>query len=256
MRRKRRSRGTWFPVYGDESGPEGTVLNVAGIDGTFSIEPSGQVQTLIHVLTADDPKEGDDDTQTLADIVGSEYLLKRLVGKFFCLYTGTNESPVYCKVTAGAFVARADAENSFYPLGAGSNFLTTTVPNDSFSPLAQETQREPWLWRRSWLLGNSANQNVSADPGSTTGTAKLAALAWEIVPPSTMGYGSVMDGPHIDAKTLRKVGQDDRLYFVVSGCRWPISTTPDPNEDDGLIVYHLDYRLFGLLRKARQVGRF
>lgn len=254
--RRRRSKGTWLPTLGETTGIDEPFSTVTGIDDSMDLKANGNLTTRIHVITLDAPRETQSDDFTLADVLGSEYLLRRIVGKAFILHVGTDETPIYALVACGFFVARADPENAFYPLGAGTNVITTPDENRSFSPLEQETQREPWLWRRSWVLGNSGVNDVSADPGSTTGTAKLPLLPGEIAPPSSMKYGSVLDGPHLDAKTLRRVGQDDRLYFAISSCRWPVSNTPDPQQEDGIIVYHIDYRLFGSLRKAKQTGRF
>jgi len=217
----------------------------------MDLKANGNLTTRIHVITLDAPRETQSDDFTLADVLGSEYLLRRIVGKVNILHVGTDETPIYALVCAGFFVARADPENAFYPLGAGTNVITTPDENRSFSPLEQETQREPWLWRRSWILGNSG---VPRTFNNVAGT--VDAAPWDIIPPCSMKYGSVLDGPHLDAKTLRRVGQDDRLYFAISSVRWPVSNTPDPQQENGIIVYHVDYRLFGTLRKAKQTGRF
>lgn len=258
MVKRRRSKGTWFPIFGQLVGIEGQQETVAGVDGQVPVAGAGGLNTALHVLTLDAPRETQTDDFTLADVLGSEYLLRRIVGKIFILNAGGATSPPFAKVTAGFFVARADPENSFYPLGAGTNLIPpgSTEAQASFSPLEQQTQREPWLWRRSWILGNPGIVQNSADPGSATGTAKLGASTWEQFPPCTAGYGSVLDGPHLDAKTLRRVGQDDRLYFAVSACRWPLTADPGGLPPNGNLVYHLDYRIFGSLRKAKQTGRF
>jgi len=85
-------------------------------------------------------------------------------------------------------------------------------------------------------------------------------------PPNNTLYNGAMSNSRIDAKTIRRVGQDDRLFF------WPplVASTPSLQEkgvhpfinDQGITVTAtgiegvLDYRLFGSLRRARQVGRF
>lgn len=264
MAKRRRSKGTWFPTLGILAGGEVNPISLTGIDGESSVLDNGQVYTRIHVLTFDAPDEGFEATSTLADIVGSEYLLRRVVGKFHAVYSGDATSPLYAKVSLGLFVARASGGNetdSQIPIGApAANWAAgTSAENtegaENYSPLAERTMREPWLFRRTWMLANSNHASTSTNPGSTTGTAKLAALAWEVFPPSTAGYGSVLDGPHIDAKTLRKVGQDDRLYMAVSTARWPLGGASGGGPQ-GNIVYHFDYRMFASLRKARQVGRF
>lgn len=243
--RRRKSRGTWLPVFGNLAGAEGFTNTVEGVDGQITVDLNAGITTNIHVLTLDSPNEGESDERTLADVLGSEYLLRRIVGKFHALSFADPTAPVYALVSAGFCVARAQpGAQSFYPLGADGNVVTSnfTAAQQSFSPLEQETQREPWIWRRSWILSN-------AEAPVATGTSRG-------FPSSTAEYGSVADGPHLDAKTMRRVGADDRLYFIVSTVTWPISQTAAGGGEEGLILYHLDYRLFGSLRKARQTGSF
>lgn len=240
---RRKSRGVWFPTFGNLAGVEGFENTVTGVDGTITVPLTAGIQTKIHVLTLDSPNEGQSDEKTLADTLGSEYLLRRIVGKFHAYSFGVETSPVYTLVAAAFCVARAQpGAQSFYPLGADGNDIAPnfTAAQQSFSPLEQETQREPWIWRRTWILRNSQALTAAGEDAG--------------FPASTAGYGSVADGPHVDAKTLRKVQQDDRLYFVVSAVTWPISQSASASQ--GFIVYHLDYRLFGTLRKSRPTGRF
>lgn len=262
MVKRRRSRGTWFPTFGVLAGAEPNTLSLTGIDQQVAVTDDGKAFTRIDTLTFDAPDEGLYESSTLADIVGSEYLLRRVVGKFHAAYIGEESSPLFAKLSLGLFISRASGGNetdSQTPIGAPSQAFDQDgegrEATENYSPLAERTMREPWLFRRTWILGNSNNSQTSADPGSTTGTYNPAALAWEIFPPSTAGFGSVLDGPHIDAKTLRKVGQDDRLYMAVSASRWPLGGAAGQGPE-GLINYHFDYRIFASLRKAKQVGRF
>lgn len=262
-RGRRRSRGTWFPTFGVLAGGQDNTISLTGIDNQVDVTDDGEPYTTIDVLTFDAPDEGLYESSTLADIVGSEYLLRRVVGKFNAAYIGGATSPLFAKLSMGLFVSRASGgseTDSQIPIGAPATSFNVSAglnleATENYSPLAERTMREPWLFRRTWILGNSNNSSTSADPGSTTGTAKLAALAWEIFPPSTSRHGSVLDGPHVDAKTLRKVGQDDRLYMAVSAARWPLGGAAGAGAT-GQITYHFDYRIFASLRKAKQVGRF
>jgi len=250
--RRRRSKGTWFPVLGDQAGSEGNGSTVAGVDQSIPVAANGGVSTRFHVLTLDAPRETQSDDFTLADTLGSEYLLRRIVGKFHGFHVGSDETPLHALVCAAFFVARADSENSFYPLGADTNLLTPgSTANESYSPLEQQTQREPWIWRRTWILGAYA---VTREFNNVAGT--ITTVPNDYIPAGTWGYNSVADGPHVDSKTLRRVGQDDRLYFCVSTVRWPISQEPDPQQEDSFIAYHLDYRIFGSLRRAKNSGNF
>lgn len=257
MRKRRRKRGTWFPNVG-----------TAGLENDPDDDDSGRwfqlicnngvSTTVVSDLTFDKPFEDelDSDNQTgrsLSDIIGSEYILRRIVGKVFChrdQFSSAAET-LAVLVTCGFFVARSEdtsTETAGDPKPIGANTLTELREN--YSPAAVSTVREPWIWRRRWILGNqrlTANQTIVVSSG-------VAAF-----PPTNAGYGSVMDGPHLDAKTIRRVGQDDRLWFVVSArqlsANWADPFNSDASTPVGVGV-HLDYRLFGSLRKAKQQGRF
>lgn len=260
MRRKRRSKGTWFPNLGT-SGAEG---NDDDDDSGrwFAFEFLANDQTshdIILDLTFDKPFEDelDGETQTgrsLSDIIGSEYILRRIVGKFFAAIDQSRAggAATACLLTCGFFVARSE-DSSTETLGdakpIGAN--TAVELRENYSPAAASTVREPWIWRRRWILSNPRFVNAT--------TENIAAFGTGAFPPTTAAYGSVADGPHIDAKTIRRVGQDSRLWFAAS-CRilnvdWVLPFAPDfafPIR----VNCHLDYRIFGMLRKARQTGNF
>lgn len=265
MRRRRRTRGTWFPTIGtfiaDEDSTSGKQFVLAALT-------TGAINTIIAPVTLDRPREGDDvEDDSLADIIGSEYILQRIVGKLHAYRTvdlapgsaahAWDNAPA---VLLGCrfFVARANDNSSGggedTPIGSAS----ATERNDNYSPLEADTVREPWIWRRTWILGCHGN-NVSPQVdgqfygGATDSPAQpQGAFAF---PPSTALYGSVMDGPHIDSKVKRRIRQDDRLWFAVSTCMWPINTAINTERNIGVRGF-LDYRLFGSLRKARNTSAF
>lgn len=255
MRRRRRTRHTWLPTIGDLFDDENVVT--ATQVGTFQVPATGLIATEIIPLTADTPAEPVDATvtgHTMADIVGSEYILRRIVGKihifpqwaFATAFTHVSGM----RVAAGFFVARAEDTNvdAALPVGAGNN--DPTAINRSYSPLALSTMREPWIWRRKWIFGNYLEEarikNLAAQNSATQ------IIGYEAAVPNNTWAGSVLDGPHIDAKTVRRVGQDDRLWFAISAqaVDQPPASTNIP------LTYELDYRLLGSLRKAKQRGAF
>lgn len=252
MRRRRRSKGTWFPVNGQPVEEEtDTTVVLSGIDTAFSL---GQqfLNGVIFPITFDSPQGEVDPTdlvnKSLADQLGSEYLLRRIVGKCFIDIARGSEGQDQgdldtAIVSAGFFVARADpnGENNV-PIGVANNSALEWAP--SYNPLEARTLREPWIWRRTWILQDPYR------PASTNAYPSFPAF-----PKSTAYYGSVMDGPHIDAKTARRVGQDDRLWFAVGAHSIPYNLEPSEGQEV-LIGVHLDYRLFGSLRKAKQHGAF
>jgi len=245
-KRRRKFKGTWLPVFGSIAGSDQVVGT--GIQGNLAVPLTGEIVTTVGPVTADAPEESIDEVTTsagaLAGIVGSEWALRRIVGKFVAGLQ-PDEGGEFVKVCLGFFVARADSEASVQPIGTQSpNFDSTDSAGfHQYSPLSQQTQREPWIWRRTWVLANAYQE------GGAGGT-QLA----PIHPTSTQFFGSVADGPHVDAKTRRRIGQDDRLFYAISAAIWPYQTSEDQGELQ--LAYDLDVRLFGALRRSRQRGAF
>lgn len=245
MRRRRRSRGTWFPTLGQAVGGETSENDITGRAIELDLDDSqGSIVTATYDLTYDFPHEPTDAAQTtsLSDIIGSEYTLQRIVGKIFLQYArgADNDNQFAAYVAAGFFVARADDAGE-KPIGEGS--LAFEDFNRAYSPLEVHTAREPWIWRRSWVLADAPTSQAAIN-GSLP-----------IAPKTTMNYGSVADGPHIDSKVKRRIGQDDRLYFAVSACVYPPGTYAE-GAHFGKVEGFLDYRIFGSLRKAKQRSAF
>lgn len=245
MRRRRTNNGTWLPVSTSDvaEGFNTLQLETQGLHVALPVDGNGAIFTYVLPLTQDAPIEGDayGATESLADVIGSEYFLKRLVGKLYAAYTEAAEGGFdFCKIAAGFFVARVDSRYVETPIGANisNSWLSDASEEDyratqSYSPLAVATVREPWIWRRSWVLASSL----------------------ESLPRSTANYGSVLDGPHIDAKTKRRVVNDERLFFAISTSRWPYLDTGS-GAADGQLDVDIDLRIFGALRKATQRGVF
>jgi len=253
MARRRRTRGTWFPTLG--SGVGELDDNLAGLNFSVTLAANGSITTGILPLTFDAPFEGDRVTSgvdSLADIVGSEYILKRIVGKLFLhRFIGSpllQDNQPGILVGCGFFVARANDQavggGEDTPIGSA----TEAERRDNYSPLEVDTIREPWIWRRTWVLG-SALKTLTAALAATSANQNQAAF-----PVSNVFYGSVMDGPHIDSTVKRRVSQDDRLFFAVSACTYPPGEAATANEL-GMRGY-LDYRIFGSLVKARNSSAF
>jgi len=252
---RRRRKVTWLPTIGSVVG-EG--LSTASGRGFFSVggNADGSIATVISPLTFDQPRDLDQTdipTTTMADTIGSEYFLNRIVGKCFAhrrlsSTIGAVDTQPAILFGAGFFVARANDESSGggpdTPIGSAS----AQERNDNYSPLEADTIREPWIWRRVWVLGRAGAALFDED-GQTTDNAANAAY-----PISTALYGSVLDGPHIDAKTKRRVAQDERLWFAISAMTFPVNTAA--TEDGAVVDGYLDYRLVGNLRRAHNRGVF
>jgi len=258
--RRRRSRGTWFPTIGTsilESPVADDTVSGRQFNLALGVGVTG-ITTVITPITQDEPQEGElgGSGQGLADIIGSEYILQRIVGKCYIertvtlnsLFRDTNPAVL---VGAGFFVARANdfSLNPDLPVGSA----TEAERSSNFSPLEQDTMREPWVWRRVWILGSAGRAPLANDLALANDVQTINTSAANY-PSSTALYGSVADGPHIDSRVKRRVSQDDRLWFAVSVCTFPVNV-PTQTEPVNMIGY-LDYRLFGSLRKAKNSSAF
>lgn len=249
MRRKRRNRGTWLPLLGS-AGLGGLPENSSSctfITGT--VPADGSVDIFTTPLLLDTPQEtlsaGVNQATPMAFLIGNEYILKRIVGK---LHIGVQQfveddgDPSFLHgalFTAGFFVARADDGDPDQAIGQNSSIIDTIL---AYGPENPDVIREPWIWRRSWALSNRAGIEDAATQ-STEG--------FKSFPTSNAFYGSMADGPHIDARTLRRVTNDDRLFFALQFH----SLGGAKNTGIGFNAV-LDIRAFGALRRARQQGRF
>jgi len=255
VRRKRRTKYTWFPTIGTDLDIAGAPDDVvSGQQITTVVLETGESQVDIFPVTIDEPKEGTDllAADTLSTVIGNEYILRRIVGKFFASMqpkrnvNGDPSTPQACLLGLGFFVARAadSAQNSQQPIGSA----TIGERRQNYSPLSTDCIREPWIWRRTWILTNPAFAALVTDP--TAQQVQTVPLGF---PTSTSGYGSVADGPHIDAKTIRRIRQDERLWVSLATIMYPLGTTTD---QASLVVSYLDFRLLGQLRRAKNSGAF
>lgn len=238
MRKRGRRKVNWFPTLGTESG---FASDIAGFD--FNIPTSAVPPLGIFPITYDEPQSevlGSSDTP-LVDIVGSEYIIKRLVGKIFLGLETSNASlgSAYL-IGCGFFVARAeDPPNQAGPIGYATEAATQRL--DNYGPLRKRTIREPWIWRRTWILGTGPR------------LAGTGVFALDTYPPTNTQYSGLGDGPHIDAKSARRVGNDDRLWFAVEAIPYPGGST---DQIGTTIQGYLDLRVLGSLVKAHNRSVF
>lgn len=245
-KRRRRQKGTWFPVLGQATADANDQPTI----GTFflDIDTGGGVTTgvvpLIPDIPQDEPSQWDDFNEGLGGILGNEYFLSRIVGKFFIWVEEppqleASNFPLAYLVTAGFFISRADGTSVNIPIGFSNQ------PRQ-YDPGSCYAVREPWIWRRSWILGTTRNT------GALGANDRINAKEF---PKTTAGYGSVLDGGHVDAKTKRRVSSDDRLWLAVSARAFPVLDQQTYQLTGAVQVNH-DLRVFGSLRRARNRGVF
>lgn len=258
--RRRRKAGTWLPILGQPSGETTVDGSTAGFYSFATIPLDGTPTIGMHPLTFDTPQEGNtlsSASDTLAEIIGSEYICKRIVGNVL-FHNDTQvslalalETPPAILVTAGLFVARAGSEQEAAgpdaPVGWSNTDLTVDLQN--YGPDHPAAIREPWMWRRTWILGCTRRLDLLR---ASTG---LLSYGASVYPDSTAWYGGGMrDAGQIDVKSRRRVGQDDRLFFIYTARNYPTST---PNVTvPALLDCFLSIRIFGQIVKARNRGSF
>lgn len=237
-RTRRRSPVAWLPNTGAVQVIEDDNFPASTIEGNLDVDGQGDPVISIHGLTADQSAESAeilDQPVQLSDYTQSGYRLKRIVGKLFAarevIYNSEGDilgQPGLVFLAAGFMVLRADPTTGA-PIGQ------TTLRD--YDPAGRYNIRDPWIWRRTWMLGAQTPQEV---PIVTNSNQLLRAY-----PQSTAGYGSVLDGPHIDAKTARKIGPEERTFFIITARVSTFIFGSDPNFPLR-VHYTLDYRLLGM----------
>ena len=244
-----------------------TIAPTAGREMELALTGGATISGGVLPVIFDAPQEPDqwvEQTNALSFITANEYAIRRIVGKCFCAVQGElkttstanlqAETPLVL-VTSGLFIARAGDEEGApdtndLPIGWSSQ------GNVSYNPDIPNCIREPWIWRRQWILGNPVMtqmlwQNLTVFP---TGSNSIHdSLAWNM-PHANWMLGSVADGPHFDAKTRRRVGNDDRLWWTVFAQPYPRLLGGYTNTVQ--VHARIDLRVFGAMRKARQRGAF
>jgi len=257
-RGRRKTKYTWLPVIGTINyGTGGNVYPVQCQQGILDVTLTGGNSCGILPLTFDEPHDEDPApalTASMVDIIGNEYFIKRIVGKVFVNieadFEGSDQNVLNCPAilcTAGFFVAPVD------PTTMGSPVAFTTEPAQ-YDPQAAVTTREPWIWRRSWMLGF---EDIPNEAGFSTRVLNTATQPFAMCYPSAnVRYPGVMDGPHVDAKTARRVRKHERLWFSFSAQTVPIGSDALPGTAYIYARFTEDVRILGALRKARGRGSF
>lgn len=193
MRRRTKPRVVWLPISEEGSAIPSAATTLLGNGGSVISGPTGNFSTELTPITFDAPTATLTEA-SLADFEKSSYRLRRIVGKIFAGVEAVEftTAPAAIVFYAGFIVLRVDGNGA--PLSTAINY----------HPGIFENERDPWIWRRSWLLGNRIVDapTIVAFPGFNTAHG------------GTWDYESVADGPHIDAKTARIISDEERLFLV------------------------------------------
>jgi len=211
MRRRKSPRVVWLPPTNLTSLDAGgqSVVNNFILDFTGTNEATIGASTIAEIPLVIDA--ADDDivntaNQTLSDVENSSYRLRRIVGKIFVFNRPQaqaegfpDNAPLFI-VTAGFIVRKCNPVTGFS--------LARLSANELISVQAAQTSNDPWIWRRSWMIG----QATGVEAGVTT--VDTAGLPWANFGPAGACSGNA-DGPHVDQKTARIVGHEERLLLDV-----------------------------------------
>lgn len=227
MRRRTRPRVVWLPQ---------TNANSVGANVTQAIQlvafglagGTGEDTTIEIPLVADAQIEAfDANTVSLSDIESSGYRLRRIVGKIWVqmdqVAADTLQSAV---ITAGIIVRRAESSSG--------QSIAFQAGEENISAAAINNTGDPWVWRRSWWLGNNSQTSL---PGNATSFPELN-FAKEYP-------GGIAEGPHVDQKTARVVSREERLFLNITGT--VVGEAAAPPGTSVTIAVLTDLRILGSL---------
>lgn len=225
-RRTRRPRVVWLPpslaaTVGQTSGVNVFGLGVAGGAGDFVVGEQPIVNDIQDPLAAG---------VSLADVENSGYRLRRIVGKVWVRASFLPEpssltQPSMVVVTAGIIVRRTDT--------AGASLASLDTTGLTQYPGDARNWGDPWIWRRSWLLSNRE--------------VEFSATILDQASNNYQRWPGAVDGPHVDQKTARIIGPEERLFLNVSATIVVAGT--DPQDSLNLAVLY-ELRCLGSMRTS------
>lgn len=260
-RTSKRRRFTWLNNLGAAG-----ILETSNpwplVAGQLTVDPSGDDVTIIAPMVLDFPQEGTELTQTssLADQIGSEYVIERIVGNLYASVTAPGDdeptviNPKVVIVTAGIFIARANDADS----GGGANTPIGSASAlerfNNYSPMSPDTTREPWMFRRTWILASGRESNAFAL--RPTPFAGLGGFGKQ----NNTDMDGGVTGPFVDVRSVRRVRNDERLFLAISGRSIDrlvdSENPPNPGGTQTRVNVVFDYRVLGAIRRAANRSNF
>lgn len=262
-RRKGRKKYVWFPNWCTQYTVDEEEFQNPALEASLAVASDGAPVVGVLPMLRDPPTEllntDDRNAYTLADSVGSEYFVRRIVGKIDVQHEAGTISggggvitqayaPVFCKF--GIFVASADTQNPDVPRDFTGEAQT------SYNPAEFRALREPWMFQRTWILGGHPllQQTTYSQPSNAALIPDY--IGMRAYPVANWLYGSLHEGRHIDVKTARRVRQEERLWACFHCQTWPFGRDYVPTAYFQNVRFTFDYRVLGALRKAVQRGAF
>lgn len=248
FRRRRKARVLWMPNFGSQTRTDTTPTfpgtNNAGFDFQLSTNISDPT-TMSFGLIRDNP-ESASETGAPLNVIQKQGLnlssdtawrCRRIVGKLFLSAGFTtpdaqgNPPADAILLNCGIIVRRVDDDGN--PLAAGVDQDVGSLQNN----------RDPWIWRRDYILGHGMVTDVP-----NFGQTNLNVQGRQSFPRTNAEYGSVKDGPHIDQKTNRVIGQEERLFFNLTATVLPLFDA-DNTRAAPIVYMCMQYRIIGQVFK-------
>jgi len=256
---RRKKKYSWLPTYGlgiSRSGQDAIVANPIRL--ALSVGPGVDIATAFQPLVINDLPVETYTGESLSDAIGGDYVVKRIVGSVFATswLEGTigGEFPGATINAMGIFVARADGEDPTGPIGS----TAADELWNNYNPLNQACIREPWMFRRLWVLGHRTAVVTATGGASNKFGVQDERQAVAEFPVTTAGYSGLHTGPFFDVKVARRIRNDERLWVVWAAAPYPLGY--GGASPTGAWTFRtqatIDYRILGALRKARNRSNF
>lgn len=225
--RRRRFNGIWLPTIQQQFANTIAVANPTGgivIANDFTTIISGDGPWNAQTASLGTSTLQQLGTGSIALAAFQSIFLKRIVGKIHvgCIQ-GPNDDVWAIHVKCGIFVDRVKEDGSLANL-------------DAWQLFNENGTQKRWMWRRSWVIGNTSNPGDYNPPGPL----------W---PQTNAGYGSIQDGPHVDCKVKARVGYEERLFFTIQAI--PVFFASVSPGTGTAFMYTTDFRVFGKVIQAR-----
>lgn len=239
FRRRRKPAVVWLPNTGTKFNQEGAGApnvsdNPSDTEFIVDVNNTAPPQTISIPLVLDNPAETSD-TGAPLDVIQKlglnsqadwGYRLRRIVADYFCgaaptNLQGTNLGGV--AVHMGIIVRRVQ------PIDG-----TPAVPVEDQDVNTLQNNRDPWIWRRSFALSE----------GTPRAGDNLTSQAIETFPQSNIGYGSPKYS-HIDQKTIRRIGPEERLFMTITFFKIPYdeALSGAPIDNNWRCYFMMSYRV-------------
>jgi len=238
--RRRKPKVVWLPPSNVNAAGDGSTGWSFASSTPFDGSTIGTVGA-IEVPIVQDGNQSDPlgATSSLADIELSGYRLRRIVGKLY-VFIGVSQDQAHGPtglygVSAGFIIRRVDP-------GSGGS-LAAAVPQTNFeeiNPSHIRNASDPWIWRRDWILNDGF-----FDPFTNTvpTTRDIQAIQGSSTSNFSKNYpGGNLEGPHVDQKTARIVGPEERLFLNISA---EALFTGFPNQ---VLIAIYNFRVLGSMR--------